>query len=453
MGKRVRLLSSTLALGALITSAFIGAMSAGATSAAPSPIKIGVDNAGPSGHNFEYVDFFPRSGAVIHNGDIVDFAWNPAALDGFHTVTFVPFRMTPGQIWQQHPLVKPDADDGAGSLQFNGEIFSNQPPSCVGDSATHACSFNGFNYLSSAGLANPQSGGPHFFVKVNLDLEELDTSLPARVKFVCLIHPGMQGSLTVAPAAETAASGATATAISTQASLDAASATQLAADTADALAAESAVTTKSEFSLNDGTHTITMTAGTATNYVEVLEMLPSSVQIQPGDHVKWVTAAKKDPHTVTFPKGSGSDALDPFGAPVCEGSGTTDTPATAGPPTFGCGEATPEAPLNWKPVGDPVIKTTSTAATSGIIATFEGAPFPNNYTFTFPNAGTFAYACRIHDHMVGSIVVAAPTEVAPPPVLAQTGGGLPWRLLAVVLGALAVLLGLATIRFRPLGRH
>lgn len=62
MGKRVRLLSSALALGALITSVFIGAVSAGATSAAPPPIKIGVDNAGPAGHNFEYVDFFPRSG-------------------------------------------------------------------------------------------------------------------------------------------------------------------------------------------------------------------------------------------------------------------------------------------------------------------------------------------------------------------------------------------------------
>ena len=384
---------------------------------------------------------------MIHNGDIVDFAWNPASLDGFHTVTFVPFRKTPGQIWQEHPLVKPDADDGAGSLQFNGEIFSNQPPSCVGDSAAHACSFNGSNYLSSAGLANPQSSGPHFFVKVNLDLGALDTSLPARVKFVCLIHPGMQGSVTVAPLVATSPSSGTPTAVSTQAGLDAASATQRAADTADALTAETAANTSSVITNTDGTHTITLTAGTVTNYVEVDEMLPNSVEIQAGDHVKWVTAAKKDPHTVTFPKGPGSDALDPLGAPVCEGSGTTDTPATAGPPTFGCGEATPEAPLNWTPVGDPVIKTTSTAATSGIIATFEEAPFPNNYTFTFPNAGTFAYVCRIHDHMVGSIVVAAP------PVLAQTGGGLPWRLLALVLGALAVLLGLTAIRFRPFGQH
>ena len=126
------------------------------------------------------------------------------------------------------------------------------------------------------------------------------------------------------------------------------------------------------------------------------------------------------------------------------------TAPTKDPPTFGCANpATVEAPFNWKPVGDPVIKTTGTVATSGILATFEQAPFPNNYTFTFPNAGTFAYICRIHEHMVGTIVVAAPT----PPVLPQTGGGLPWRSLALVLGALTVLFGLAMIRLRSLVRH
>jgi hypothetical protein len=107
--------------------------------------------------------------------------------------------------------------------------------------------------------------------------------------------------------------------------------------------------------------------------------------------------------------------------------------------------------LNWKPVGDPVIKTTTTVATSGIIATIPEGPFPNNYTFTFPNAGSFSYMCRIHDHMVGTILVAAPP--AAPPVLAQTGGGSPWRSLPVLLGALALLCGLAVLRLRPLLRH
>ena len=446
MGKRFRLVSSALALGALVVGLVVGTVSAGAAAV---PIRIGVDNAAPSGHNFSYVDFFPREGGVIRNGDTIDFAWNPAALDGFHTVTFVPLAKTPAQIWAQHPLVKPDSDDGAGSLQLNSEIFSNQPHSCKGDSAAHACHYSG-SYLSSAGLPNPANGGPHFFVRVNLDPEEID--LPATVKFVCLIHPGMQGSLTVEPLVEETPATITRRAVSTQATLDALSATQLAADTAGALAAETSANTTSVTTNTDGTHTITMTAGTATNHVEVLEMLPSRIDIKPADHVKWVTTAKKDPHTVTFPKGSGSDAVDPFGAPVCEGTGTTDTPATAGPPTFGCTESAPlEAPLDWKPVGDPVIRTTATVATSGIIATFEEAPFPNHYTFTFPNAGTFAYQCRIHDHMVGSVVVTAPAPPPAPPVLAQTGG-YPLRALPLLLGALALLCGLAVLRFRSLVR-
>ena len=31
-------------------------------------------------------------------------------------------------------------------------------------------------------------------------------------------------------------------------------------------------------------------------------------------------------------------------------------------------------------------------------------PFPDNFSFSFPNAGTFGYQCRIHDHMVGTII-------------------------------------------------
>jgi plastocyanin len=236
--------------------------------------------------------------------------------------------------------------------------------------------------------------------------------------------------------------------VSTQAGLDTLSAAQLASDTAGALAAEAAVNSKSVANNADGTHTITMSGGTATNYVEVLEMLPRQVTISKGDHVKWVTTAKKDPHTITFPEGSGSNSVDPFGAPVCEGPGTTDTPATAGPPTFGC-ETAPEAPLNWKPFADAAIYSPTTVATSGIVATFPQAPFPDNYTFSFPVAGTFTYMCRIHDHMVGSIVVTVPAPAAAPPVLAETGGS-PWRSLPLLLGALALLCGLALLRVRSL---
>ncbi len=68
--------------------------------------------------------------------------------------------------------------------------------------------------------------------------------------------------------------------------------------------------------------------------------------------------------------------------------------------------------------GPSTASATATVASSGVLALLP--PFPNsNYNFSFPNAGTFTYLCRIHDHMTGTIVVSAPAA----PQLAQTGGG------------------------------
>jgi plastocyanin len=192
-----------------------------------------------------------------------------------------------------------------------------------------------------------------------------------------------------------------------------------------------------------------MTAGAAAPRVEVLEMLPNNVAIKQGDKVTWVDKGF-DIHTVTFPRGSGSNSVDPFQPPVCEGSGTTDTPAPnpGGPPPFGCSSPQAvEAPIEIGAKGPTAIASTSTVASSGIIlSAAAGAPLPDRYTFTFTGAGTFAYQCRVHDNMVGTISVAAPA------VLPATGGG-PWRPIGLLLGVLALLCGLAGLRFRSLIRH
>src|SRR5579859_7780539 len=46
---------------------------------------IAVDNphaVGVTGHNFEYVDYFPREGVRVHSTDVLDFNWNTGAVDG-----------------------------------------------------------------------------------------------------------------------------------------------------------------------------------------------------------------------------------------------------------------------------------------------------------------------------------------------------------------------------------
>ena len=341
---------------------------------------IGVDNAGPTGHNYEYVDYFPRAGVSVHPGDILDFKWNTATPDGLHTATLAPPEAAlPG-------LVAPDFDDGFQQLQFNPDVFTR--PTC-GSSQSNPCSYTGTTLLNSGAHFNAVGGD--FFVQLNVS--------PGPVNFLCLIHPGMHGSVNVV---------SDSTPASTVGEVQAAAAAQLASDTLGARIAEAQAESRSITTNTDGTHTVTITAGTATPHVEVPEMLPPKVEVRPGDTIKWVTLTQKDPHTVTFPLGAGSDPVDPLPA-FCEGL-PNDTPAPlvfpAGLPTLGCTSAADaEAHLVPQPIGGTVISSPTTVATSGIITTTLPGFFPDHYSFSFSSQGTFAYQCRIHDHMTGVVMV------------------------------------------------
>ena len=393
--RRVAFVASVGLIGALVTFASAD----GVAHAATNTIAIAIDHTPPAGHNFEYVDFFPRSGVKIHQGDVIDFGWS-ATPDGFHTATLLKQGETPGQAWAAHILATPDKDDGS-QLQLNPAIAgpthppagSGAPGAC-GNAAT-PCVYNGSTDLSSG--ANGTDGKTHFFVKVNV---------PAgtTVNVVCLVHPGMMASFDVVGAAVAA---------STASSVASSAASQASADTSGALAAESASAAPQVVGNSDGTHTVTLTAGTATDHVEVAEMLPPAATVTAGDTVRWVTKTIKDIHTITFPQGS-QPQTEPLPS-YCEGSpDVLQTGAPAGPP---CGDPTKfEAHFNPAPVGTTEILTPMTLASSGIIGN-PPAPFPTSYSFTFPNAGTYTYQCRIHDHMTGTLTVqaaaATPVSAAP----------------------------------------
>ena len=370
--------------------------------AATQTVAIGVDHGPLVGHNFEYVDFFPRAGVKIHRGDVVDFGWAHTP-DGLHTATLLKTGESPGHAWAAAALAVPDPDDGAQQLQLNPSVINpthapagSGAPGACGSAAT-PCVYDGSADLSSG--ANPTTGSVHFFVKVNV---------PAgtTVNVVCLVHPGMAGSFDVVSASS---------AVSTAAEVAAASAAQAASDDRGAYKAEKASSTPQVANNADGTHTVTLIAGTATNFVEVAEMLPLTATVTAGDTVRWVTRTIKDPHTVTFPVGP-----DPSTEPIpayCEG--TPDVLQT-GPPTGPpCGDPSKfEIHFNPAPVGPTEILSPVTVASSGILAT-PPAPFPTSYSFTFPNAGVFTYQCRIHDHMVGTLIVdpGAATPISTTPTL------------------------------------
>src|SRR6266852_366219 len=211
MGRKSRLAGGLTVIPTLVVSMLAATIAAGASAGARTYV-IGVDNATPSGRNFEYVDFFPRglvSGSgtptVVGNGATIDFKWIGTG-DTLHTATVLPVTTTPDQAWQQFPLITVDADDivpgsvGPPPLAANNSVFF--PNVGCGGSADSAC---------------PND----FFVRVNLP-----TATPTTVQFICLIHPGMQGTVKVVPG-----EGSSPSAVSDNA------AAQYASDTAGALAA------------------------------------------------------------------------------------------------------------------------------------------------------------------------------------------------------------------------
>src|SRR5712692_290505 len=392
MGRKSRLAGGLTVIPTLVVSMLAATIAAGASAGARTYV-IGVDNATPSGRNFEYVDFFPRglvSGSgtptVVGNGATIDFKWIGTG-DTLHTATVLPVTTTPDQAWQQIPLITVDADDivpgsvGPPPLAANNAVFF--PNVGCGGSADSACPYDGTGLINSGarGTAGPPGTPNDFFVRVNLP-----TATPTTVQFICLILPGMQGTVKVVPG-----EGSSPSAVSDNA------AAQYASDTAGALAAAAQASATAAA-------TNTIVAGTATPFVEVAEMLPVNATVKQGAQVTWVTQALKDPHTVTFPLGHGSDSVDPFLPPVCE-TAAGDVPATF---PFGvpCGNpANFEQPFNVAPQGGSTISSPILPVTSGIIANFP--PFGNAVTFSFTASGTYPYQCRIHDDMVGTIVVSA----------------------------------------------
>ncbi|HEX9530463.1 MAG TPA: hypothetical protein VF954_04945, partial [Acidimicrobiales bacterium] len=312
--------------------------SAPRTAATPA-LTIGVDNASPSGHNYLYTQFYPGSASTptIHSGDVVDFQWNQGAIDGFHTATMLGSgeNATPGDpssAWAKHPFFTPDADNGEAPLvnQQTDVAFGTFPPAgsgapgACGDAAT-PCPFAADTAPSDLNSgAAPTAPGNDFFVKFT-------AAGPTTVTFVCLIHPGMKGHLTVD-------SGAAAT---TPAEASAAATTAYDADNTAAAAQIATVPAPTPTANGDGTKTWTLTAGTATPHVEILEMLPAGFKIGKNDKVKWTTGTIEDVHTVTFPPGLGSISVDPFRLPpMCEAASGPDTvaPDLGGAPPFGCAD-------------------------------------------------------------------------------------------------------------------
>jgi plastocyanin len=400
----MRRASPLIPICALVGSLLLTTSSAAAAAPVTPLFTISADRAAavPAGHNWAFNDFFPRS-ATIAQGGTFQFMNG----GGFHTATLLPASWSEAADLDVNGIASTDVDDQGANPNGTSHVLENiaplfpvQPAKDCG-TADAPCVFDGSAIVSMGAPLNPGPPAP-LFVTV--------TAPAGTYVFHCRVHPGMSGTLTVVAAG---ASGTT-----TAASADAAAADQATADVATGLAVEAAASKAAVKTNPNGSHTYTLSVGASdpTGHVNILEMLPRSVTIHPGDAVAWRPNAVNEPHTVTFPGELHTDAL-----PLCEGAGGKDTPAvpTVNPPTgpfdFACnGHPADEIEFGGGN-GNRVVTSRSSVSDSGLVARLsEATSFDisvtgvlQSWAVRFANAkpGTYHYICQIHSGMEGTIVV------------------------------------------------
>jgi len=356
------------------------------------PVVIGVDNAPPANKNWEYTHYFPETNVNVPQGGLVLFQWNSGSLNGLHTVTFVPNGSTEAQIRQAYPTLVKDTTNGESDTIIPPRTFLGTSATCGNSPAAPPCVFNGTSVVSSGII--PTSSGAAFPVQIAA------STAPGTYHYICLVHPGMSGTLTVVPAGQPA---------SDPAALAAQASTEYNQLTAGALTAEAAAEVPTFTTNVDGSRTWNVKVGLTVDDVDLLEFLPIHVPIRKGDSVNFDgSGTTQEPHTVTTFAGfaAGYGAIGPA---QCEVAGGPDTPAKQvnGPPQAGCADpSTYEQPLNLANQGEQNAISSGSTATSDYVsgrADTEALGGATAHTYKFPANGTFVVACSIHAGMYGIV--------------------------------------------------
>jgi plastocyanin len=319
-GDRVRSLCAIALLASLCACSGGTIASPTTVSAAPLGPQTWQMTTGASGTNeaFQALAFYPSS-LTIDAGDTVKATFPTGEA---HTLTFLGPRSTP-----------PSVFDPTNAARAGGT------------------SYDGSTYTSSGFLLQ---GGTY----------SLTFPKPGTYTYLCLIHPGMQGTIVVQPAGSPYPT--------TQTAIDAAGATQEASD----LALGSAAVAAFPFTAGGPHLAAGMSPGlnTGKSPITVLRFIDgdtvdqTSVTVPVGSSVTWTNLSSNEPHTVTF-----GIANQPF--PTISNS----APASGGTTYDG-----------------------THIVNSGVL------PSGASFTLTFLAKGTFTYHCLFHDdteHMIGTVVV------------------------------------------------
>jgi plastocyanin len=363
----VRTFAGTLLAFALCSGAFASPVTRPAQAAATWQVVAGTD----SKDGAVTVNAFLPTKITINAGDTVTWAFR-----GFHTVSFLSGGAPP-------PIAVPSGEGNL--LMLNPAIlFPAGGPS-----------YDGTGYVNSG----PPSDTVQSF--------SLTFSKAGTYTYLCLIHPGQDGTVVVQ---------AEGSATESQDVVTARGNTELYSK----LAHGNDLIANARLGSSPGpnsTTTYTVLDGAGGNQVSILRFLPVDVTVKAGDSVTWVMNDPHEIHTVTFYDAAAKppDFIEP-------------RPQANGPPKLVLPFA---APSGGTAVTDP-----KSTYNSGIQANGQ------SYTFSFPKPGTYTYICTVHGiNMAGKVTVEG---AATPATLPNTGAdsGEAVRLLAMLgLAALSLLLG------------
>jgi plastocyanin len=314
------------------------------------------------------VQAFLPTQITVNEGDTITWTMNPEFV---HTVTFLSGLPAP-------PVVAPE---GNVVVQPAATAFPSGGPSYDGTGLVNSGLLEGKGKAFSLSFSKAGSYG-----------------------YVCLLHPGMAGTVTVQAAGSAYPM--------TQAQVDALANTQLydKLSQADQYARNAQVSSKAGA---NGATSYTVVNGAGGNQASVLRFLPVNLTVQPGDSVTWLGSDPHEVHTVTFydPAGKVPDFIVP-------------QPQPSGPPKLVLPHAAPE--------NDTVVDSNE-LYNSGLLLPDQ------TYTSTFPKPGVYTYVCVVHapQGMFGTITVAGAGQ---PASLPNTSAGESMPLLPLLAGALALLL-------------
>ena len=324
------------------------------TVAAAGPQTWNVDAGAGDSTGVAALKFYPEA-ITVDAGDSI--TWKVAG--NAHTVSF----LTTGQVPPSPESA--EAQTPAGGASFDGSAFTN------------------------SGVVLPIPGQNTY---------SLSFPTPGTFPFVCLLHPGMVGTVTVNTAGTAYPQD--------QVAITAASQAAEAADIATGHVLEASFTPSSTPNA-DGSTTYHLAAGVGSDRISILRFISSSLKIKVGDTVEWTNFdTNGEPHSVSFgtePQDPSANA--PSGGATYSGSGWVSSGLYVGPPI----------------------------------------PAPHSYSLKFTKAGTFPYICVLHDiaGMVGSITVsAAVTPTLPPTSTEPFGSGSGPANLGLTFLALAALFSL-----------